>query len=134
MTRHGLGGHDQEPKAKKAAGELETSLNNILTIAGGVLVADTAKAGLNAVFDVQPTNAEIMEELKALRSENARLAGYLAGKVDVVGAITTDVRAGVGAGSPNSHNAIMISEQKRKGLPSPSETQQDNRGITIAGR
>ncbi|MBO0940078.1 hypothetical protein J2I47_26270 [Fibrella sp. HMF5335] len=122
MDRRGLGSSNQsQVEPKKAAGGLEFSLNNIGTIATGVLVADTAKVGLNALFDVQPTNAQIMAELKALRQENARLTSIVSGKLDAVAGSVFDAKLGLAATGPEVRNAIIGSEQRRKNLPPPIE-------------
>jgi len=122
--RHGLSGHDQEPKAKRAAGKLEFSLHNTATIAAGVLVADATKAGLNALFDVQPTNQTILNEIKALRQENQALRTKLTlvtAKVDRVAGFVGDAKHGIAALDPSAHAAIVGSEQRHKLLfPSSS--------------
>ena len=123
QLRHGLsghGGHDQEPKAKKAAGKLDFSLHNTATIAAGVLAADATKAGLNALFGVEPTNRAILDEIKALRQENQALRAkftLLTAKVDRVAGFVGDAKHGIAALDPSARAAIVGSEQRHKALP-----------------
>ena len=115
-----MSGHDQEPKAKKTAGKLDFSFHNVATIGAGVLAADTAKAGLNALFDVQPTNQTILNEVKALRQENQALRVKLTlvtVKVDRVAGFVGDAKHGIAALDPSARAAIVGSEQRHKLLP-----------------
>ena len=107
-------------KPKKAVGELEFSFANVGTVAVGVLAADATKAGLNAIFDVEPTNAQIMTELKSLRQENARLMGFVSGRLDAVAGSVLDTKLGLAASAPEIRKAIIDSENRQKNLPPPA--------------
>ena len=122
QIRHKLRPHKKKRKTKQVSGELEYTFSNITTVATGVIVADGTKALVNAILDVQPTNAQIMEELKLTQQRTEYLLGILSGKLTYAQELTIDVRAGVGAGGNASHKAILASERKRKGLP-PGEAE-----------
>ena len=116
MDRQGLESKQLISKAKQTGGELDYTLSNVTTIATGVLIADGTKALANALLDIQPTNAQIMEELKLTQQRTEYLLGVLSGKLTYAQELTIDVRAGVGASGNASHKAILASQQKRKGL------------------
>ena len=123
LARRALSGSRQattKAKPGKASGELDFSINNVGTVAAGVLVADAARAELNATLDVAPTNAESMGELKALRQENAWLTGIVSGKVAALAGSVFDAKLGLAATGPEIRN-IVVYEQRRKKLPPPGK-------------
>lgn len=120
MARHGLTGSDQrQTKTKRiqAGGTLDPSLHNLALIAGTVLAADTTTAALNAVFEVQPTNDALLNEIKALRQQNAYLVHRLEAKIDAVASMVTDAKHGIAGISPSGRTALIASENRRQVLP-----------------
>ena len=103
------------------------------TVGAGVLLADGAKWALNEMFDPQPTNAEVMQEVRAARLEQLEFVRRLTERIDLVTGITSDVRAGVGAANEKSHRAIIASECKRQGTL-PAGPDQSRSLIKTAGR
>ncbi len=127
MARRGLSASDQpqQIKPKQAGGTLDFSLPNVATIGASVLAADMTKATLNAIFDVQPTNREVMDQLKRVEQMLLSLKHEQAmTRIDVghTHGLVSDVMQGVGATGDKAHHAIVAS-QKRRGLKAPKAPQ-----------
>jgi hypothetical protein len=125
MARHRLGGSDQpQTKPKQESGTIEPSLHNIATIGASVLAADATKAILNAAFDVQPTNRQVMDKLERVEQ---MLLSIERGQVntnavvDATKGLVADVIYGVAATGSSAQKAIMAS-QNRRGLKLPKPT------------
>ena len=122
MVRQRLSRSDQaQIKPKQPGGTLDFSLHNVGTIGASILAADVTKAMLNAIFDVQPTNREVMNELKRLQQMVQSLErGQAMTRIDVghTHGLVSDVMYGVGATGDEAQRAIVAS-QKRRSLKAP---------------
>lgn len=74
MARRGLSGADQpQTKPKQTGATLDPSWQNMGILVGSSLLADATKATLNAVFDVEPTNREVMDQLNEIKQMLQRI-------------------------------------------------------------
>ena len=137
MARRGLSGSDQtQIKPKQAdGGTLSFSLPNVATIGASVLAADMTKATFNAVLDVQPTNEALLNEIKALRQQNAYLVHRLEGKIAEVAGMVTDAKFGIAGIATSGKMAIIASENRRGVLPPlPEPKPTEDRKLPPGGR
>lgn len=137
QTRHGLGMAGQEQPVRKAAGTLDFSLHNVATIGAGVLAADATKAGLNALFDVQPTNAQIMAKLASIEKQFGELSA-IREHLRTISINQTDQIKAEALNDPQFRQALETVHQARlkaaQGLNSPTLPNSAKRGINSAGR
>jgi len=137
MTRRGLSGSGQpQTKPEKEVGTLARSFENITTIGAGVLAADATRATLNAIFDIQPTNQQVIDEVKQLKQlllslERKQVLTHA--DVRYTTGLVADVVHGLVATGIEAQNAIVASQNAR-GLNSPKPLETPKLNKPTSGR